>query len=772
MVEEMLLGRLNKYILLRELGRGAYGTVYLARDTALDVARAVKVLHPALITDPVLLERFRREARLAARLDHPHIVTVYDFGEAEGKFYLAMRYMEGGSLKERLETEGALPWEEALRITRQVAAGLAYAHEHEVVHRDLKPGNILFDGKGNAAIGDLGFAKALRGAGNSLSLSLSGGVIGTPPYMAPEMWQGKEAGPAADQYALACIVAEMLTGQVLFDAHTPAEAVTKHLVEGPALPQQWPAGVPAGVDAVLRKALAQTPEERYENVEAFVEALEDIGKQKVESDLEVLEQAIENAIVEEKWQAAWEGVRALREHSEEKGIAFGQKVIDARLKREAKYLPQQIEAGRTVAVVEIVKEIIEWEREIGTKADWRGLSQSVLAFINAATRREDWESVEQALELLMLWDQESALQEKYEYWKKRSVVASQSEDWKAVILAASRALMITGRQEDLKDILSIISSELEFENVVAQRSTIEFREEIKLNYGADVHSVAFSPQGKLIAAAGEQGSVYLWSVPDSQLARVLKGLEKSINSIGFSPDGAILAAVSDGGMIGVWQVDTGEQVRVWRGHSDDILSVAFSPSGERIATVGIEGQIILWQPTTGQKVQVLGKKNDNWGWALSFSPDGNLLAVGRDTGEIQLWSVKDGVMQQELSGHSASVLSIAFAPDGNTIASASADGWVNIWSIPDGELKHRFRHASGLLGKFRTVEVTSVAFSVDGTILATGGEDRKVRLWKAEECLAELGGHADVVESVAFSPDGTLLASGSDDGTIRLWGVP
>ena len=268
--------QLGKYELLEPLGRGGYGTVYRARETVLDVERAVKVLHPALLADPDFIERFRREARIAARLDHPHIVPVYELDQAEGSYFLVMKLMPGGSLKTLLEREKRLPFERALQILRQVCSALDFAHRQDLVHRDLKPGNILFEADGSARLADFGFAKALSGA-SSVSLSASGGLIGTPSYMAPEVWRNQHVSPATDVYSLACVLYEMLTGDILFSGDTPPEIMTKHMLDGPQFPAQWPEDVPEGFQAVMDRALARKPEERWEGAEEMVEGVLRVG---------------------------------------------------------------------------------------------------------------------------------------------------------------------------------------------------------------------------------------------------------------------------------------------------------------------------------------------------------------------------------------------------------------------------------------------------------------------------------------------------------------
>ena len=269
---------LGKYLLLEQLGRGGYGTVYRAHDRVLKVERAVKVLHPALVADPEFLERFRREAQLAARLEHAHIVPVYDLGEEKGSVFLAMKFMEGGSLKDLLAKEGQLSFERAVEITGQIARALDYSHgqpEH-LVHRDVKPGNILFEVDGTARLADFGFAKALQGAG-SASLSASGAMIGTPAYMAPEIWLGQEATPQTDVYSLGCLVYEMLTGQSLFGGgDSPPPLVMKRHFDPLVLPEPWPAGMPAGITEVLQMALAKKPGDRYQSIADFAAALKSV----------------------------------------------------------------------------------------------------------------------------------------------------------------------------------------------------------------------------------------------------------------------------------------------------------------------------------------------------------------------------------------------------------------------------------------------------------------------------------------------------------------
>ncbi|MBN1954425.1 MAG: serine/threonine protein kinase, partial [Anaerolineae bacterium] len=263
--------QLGKYRVLEKLGSGGFATVYRALDTTLEREVALKLLDPLLMRDGHWVERFRREARAVARLDHPHIVTIHEIGETGERLFIAMELVRGPGLKESIADKGRLSWEETLNILAQVADALDYAHGEGVLHRDLKPANILLDPRKGALLTDFGFAKLV--GESSMSVSLSGGVVGTPHYIAPEVWREQGAVAQTDVYAMGCIVYEMLTGKLLFPGETPAGVMTRHLIDGPQFPAQWPEGVPAGVAEVLGKALAREPGERYGSAGEMIGAL-------------------------------------------------------------------------------------------------------------------------------------------------------------------------------------------------------------------------------------------------------------------------------------------------------------------------------------------------------------------------------------------------------------------------------------------------------------------------------------------------------------------
>jgi eukaryotic-like serine/threonine-protein kinase len=265
---EPRLEHLGPYQILDEIGRGNMGVVYRAYQPALDRTVAIKVLPARLATDPTFVERFRREAKAVARLSHPNIPVVYDSGELEGSTYIVTQFIDGFTLREKLGVP--VPWDTTVSVVEALASALDHAHAHGVVHRDVKPANTIIDTAGKPFLTDFGLARILE---SGLRLTRAGTVLGTPSYMSPEQGAGNEAGPQADQYSLAVIAYQMLTGTLPFTGSSPTAVMIAHIESPvPAASSRNRLLVPA-VDAVLARALAKRPEERYPSCAAFAAAL-------------------------------------------------------------------------------------------------------------------------------------------------------------------------------------------------------------------------------------------------------------------------------------------------------------------------------------------------------------------------------------------------------------------------------------------------------------------------------------------------------------------
>jgi formylglycine-generating enzyme required for sulfatase activity/tRNA A-37 threonylcarbamoyl transferase component Bud32 len=260
----------DAYVVERTLGAGGFAVVFLVRDLALKRQLAIKVLSPDIITSHSMLERFRREAETVAQLSHPNIVPVHFIGEKGGLLWLAMQCIDGGSIADRLSRDGQLPVDDVVRITREVACALAHAHKRGIIHRDIKPPNILVDSEtGRCLVTDFGIARTI----DTATLTATGVMLGTPAYLSPEQITGETIDHRVDIYALGVMMYEMLAGKVPFDGATPTAAMMKRLGGPPDPVTTVRPDVPESISSVISRCLAADPAERFQSAAELVEAL-------------------------------------------------------------------------------------------------------------------------------------------------------------------------------------------------------------------------------------------------------------------------------------------------------------------------------------------------------------------------------------------------------------------------------------------------------------------------------------------------------------------
>ncbi|MEM6284036.1 MAG: serine/threonine-protein kinase, partial [Chloroflexota bacterium] len=260
---------IGSYTIEGELGTGGMATVYRARHVRLARDVALKLMHQAFVTDDNFIARFEREAQIVARLEHANIVPVYDFDDIEGQPYIAMKYIEGRTLKDTF-AQVAPTLDEIVNIVDAVAAALTYAHAQGVLHRDVKPSNVIIDQTGHIYLTDFGLARAAQSGESTLS---AGMIIGTPNYVAPEQASDDaEVSERSDVYSFGVMLYEMMTGRVPFTGKTPYATIHKHIYEPPPLPSEINPEVPTQVEMVLLKALEKAPDDRYQTPGELAEA--------------------------------------------------------------------------------------------------------------------------------------------------------------------------------------------------------------------------------------------------------------------------------------------------------------------------------------------------------------------------------------------------------------------------------------------------------------------------------------------------------------------
>ena len=258
----------DRYELTRRIGRGGMADVFLGRDRLLDRQVAIKVLFPEFATDPNFVERFRREAQAAANLSHPNIVNVYDWGRHSGTYYICMEYVEGRTLAEILRTNGHVTAKQAAEIASEVAAALGFAHEAGLVHRDVKPANILIGSNGQVKVADFGIARAMNAPTES-NLTQAGAVMGTATYFSPEQAQGGQPDPRSDLYSLGVVMYEMVSGRPPFSGENPVSIAYKQVHDNPQPLNQLVVDIPRSYEAIVAKLLAKDPTIRYTSATAL-----------------------------------------------------------------------------------------------------------------------------------------------------------------------------------------------------------------------------------------------------------------------------------------------------------------------------------------------------------------------------------------------------------------------------------------------------------------------------------------------------------------------
>jgi eukaryotic-like serine/threonine-protein kinase len=776
--------RLPGYEILGELGQGGMGKVYRARQLSLDRLVAIKMIRAGDLADTDELERFQREAHAVAQLQHANVVQVFEIGAHDGRPFLVMELVEGGSLNRRVQGK-PLPPRTAAALVETLARAMDVVHKQGLLHRDLKPANILLQESGlrNQESGttrripadpclltpdswipkitDFGLVKRLADAEQGVTPSQA--VIGTPSYMAPEQASGqtRTLGPAADQYALGAILYELLTGRPPFVGVTSLETLIHVMADDPLPPRRLQPGVPRDLETVCLQCLRKHPGERYASTLALAEDLH-----------RFLDGAPVHARPIGLWERGWKWARRSPWVAGLSAmlvlvvvLAF---VLVTWMWRDAVSAGEAEEKAHA-ATAEALRESqanLYFDRIGRSDLEWLAnnpvRAEAILDRCPVELRRIEWDLLKRRCHDDVL-----------------TFVAAQPQV-NCVAFSADGRLATGGGDMMRNDLPASVR--------VWDPGSGACLLHLKGEHTGTITGIAFSPDGERLATASMRvdisgllvgkhavyrGEVVLWDLKNEKPLQRFAGQ----GSVAFDPHGKTLAIPQGSQGVVLWDIATGQKIKHIGADSGRVICLAFSRDGKQLVTVTDETKgfvmpgkydrvVRRWDVATGTMDRLIGRAGQT-GYNLALSHDGRRLAVTADA-RLRMWDLGSGAEPQEFIGHNNDLSDVQFSPDDAWLATSSRDRTVKIWDVA------RVEEVQTLRGHHD--QVAGVAFAPPGALgqqrLASVGFDGLAKVWDlwAGSARWTLRAHPGIMAALALSADSSRLATASaSDGLVKVW---
>lgn len=789
----------GRFLLRQEIGRGGFGIVFQAFDSSLNRVVALKVARSIVPGDSDSYDRFLREAKAVARLTHPNIIPVFEAGEANGVWFLAMEYCEGTTLERWARQQPAVAWQTAVEIVRQLADGVAHAHRMGLVHRDIKPGNVMLDARQSggrlpffARLTDFGLARLVE---DNVTLSVKGLLEGTPRYMAPEQVSGetRAIGPSTDVHALGVLLYELLTGEPPFQGANVPDTLRRVVVEVPRPPSLAQDSIPRDLDAICRRALEKRPDRRYADAGELFE------------DLTRLQSGSPTVARPLRWhEQLWRAVR----QRPAAATVIALVCLFCVTAIIGLHLHQRQQAF-------FIRELTDKEARLTTLLGSSTVDRQQLIERNSELRHHAYVAgIKRAYDAWVSRDQRM-LHEKLEQIRREqrgAVIDLRGLEWHYLqslqrfehqaVQVSEQSLYTVAYDRNQNQ---LITAGLDGQVYVMDAETLERVAVLDTRQG-EVNQCSLTADGGRLLTSGDDGTVAIWSTRDwTKVARVdvlegnlaysvvpISGRDeflvagdyphverfdfdgrflgdyrshtKPVEQLVAAADGeTFLSASSDRGLA-IWRQDQAEPVRVFRHHTLRLTCVHTAREGRFVVSGSIDKSLIVSEAESGSVCSRRTHLDEVQCVAVVSS--GRYVASGDRGGAVKLWRLRgDGVLLEldSWKAHAGRVYALKFLPGGRQLVSVGQDGRLCVWPVVSGKSSFVFD---------QPVKKTVLgSYIVPGTSwLATGYSDR-IRLWDYEHESTvrtwEFAGHD--WNQISAAADGRWWVAGSVDGTVAVW---